>query len=529
MQKMKHKKLIAAAMALMLAASALAGCGASDLGFFSLYNEMSELNSVTISGDLEIEYNPGAMYSYYYSYIEDEPIKLKFSVSGDVEYSGLSDLYLDLKIKYGIDSKDTPHEANLRFFNNVLYMPAEDYIELMIEMKRQDGMSDRMCNSLKNAFLKRSGEYDYVILADTADIYRYLAFSGAAMYAEEIIAEGEEIQQLLYDTLMEAFSGFNSGVTKPISNGYAIEITPETAVGFIDNLYKYVMENKARIHKELIKLYDSLQEYSVETEPGDYEYDEDYEFDEDYDNDYYDYDQWYPLGSIASDKAYYDEMIDGISEAYKLFGPWEHEYYKLLFKGSHLNMQLTKNGGKYTQGVDMDLQYRGKPLFSMKGSISQTINNDIEQETAQTSNPVSLDDLDTLINKTEKEINYVKKAELSWWKWSYYDKEETSRWTSVSFELVEGRNSDYMEMYNEGGTVYVPMRRMLEWFAEEVTWDNAVKKAYVLKAGEKIEMDGKIIDDKMYIRVREFEKLGYTVDYKYDAEWGEHTVSIIKN
>ena len=43
-----------------------------------------------------------------------------------------------------------------------------------------------------------------------------------------------------------------------------------------------------------------------------------------------------------------------------------------------------------------------------------------------------------------------------------------------------------------------------------------------------IDMTGKIIDSRTYIKIRDFEKLGYEVSYNYDQDWGKHSVSIKK-
>jgi len=48
----------------------------------------------------------------------------------------------------------------------------------------------------------------------------------------------------------------------------------------------------------------------------------------------------------------------------------------------------------------------------------------------------------------------------------------------------------------------------------EVSWDGEARKAYVTVDGKKIEMTGVIVNDRTYVKIRDFEKLGATVDYK---------------
>ena len=63
------------------------------------------------------------------------------------------------------------------------------------------------------------------------------------------------------------------------------------------------------------------------------------------------------------------------------------------------------------------------------------------------------------------------------------------------------------------GSVYLPRRQLTENAGYEVSWDAETYKAYVTVDGEKIEMTGRLIDSKTYVKVRDFEKLGATVDY----------------
>lgn len=74
------------------------------------------------------------------------------------------------------------------------------------------------------------------------------------------------------------------------------------------------------------------------------------------------------------------------------------------------------------------------------------------------------------------------------------------------------------------GRTYLPVRQIAEAFDEKVVWDAKVQKVYIEKEGKSIPLDGKLIGNKSYVKIREFEKLGYTV------EWDEetHTASIIK-
>lgn len=63
------------------------------------------------------------------------------------------------------------------------------------------------------------------------------------------------------------------------------------------------------------------------------------------------------------------------------------------------------------------------------------------------------------------------------------------------------------------GSIYLPLRQIMECAGYRVSWDGEERKAYVTVGDEKIDMTGTIINNKTYVKIRDFEKLGATVDY----------------
>lgn len=74
-------------------------------------------------------------------------------------------------------------------------------------------------------------------------------------------------------------------------------------------------------------------------------------------------------------------------------------------------------------------------------------------------------------------------------------------------------------LFDENDSIYIPLRGAAEYLGEEVMWDDTTQEAYILRDGEEIHMDGVLykpdnaFEDMWYVKVRDFEKLGYTVDY----------------
>lgn len=67
-------------------------------------------------------------------------------------------------------------------------------------------------------------------------------------------------------------------------------------------------------------------------------------------------------------------------------------------------------------------------------------------------------------------------------------------------------------------TTYLPLRAIGEACGEDVFWDSAKKQAYVQQGEKRIYVNGFIDAEagRSYLKVRDFEQLGYTVDYNAD-------------
>ncbi|HCC07852.1 MAG TPA: hypothetical protein DEP72_06820 [Clostridiales bacterium] len=60
---------------------------------------------------------------------------------------------------------------------------------------------------------------------------------------------------------------------------------------------------------------------------------------------------------------------------------------------------------------------------------------------------------------------------------------------------------------------YLPARKVVEILGDEINWDDASKKAYVAVDGQNVYLEGVIVNDRTYIKVRELEKIGYKVNW----------------
>ena len=135
---------------------------------------------------------------------------------------------------------------------------------------------------------------------------------------------------------------------------------------------------------------------------------------------------------------------------------------------------------------------------------------------------VEMSALEEKLTALEDKYNPVIGAEIDWG----FEKGDTE---AILYAVRKHYDDSALEWTNvvvEEGRAYVPLRLIAEKLGEEVGWENATKTPYVMKDGQRIDMKGLLQGSTAYVGVRDFEKLGYTVDYTVD-EYGVREARIM--
>jgi len=479
----KLKRTAAILLVLMLSLTAFTGCSATDAGYLAMLLEVSKLDSYTFSGEFTFELNQ----DFLDPYGDAGPMKVYADMSGGVIMSG-DDLYLDCKLKYGINDNKKPNEMNIIISDMEILIPVKDALEAMDVGFRLEGYPDKMRGEIKAALEKELAGYEYFKydLFETPDMNELME----SVMGEKAVA----ISELVIKSLNDMFSGFDSGMTKRITNGYALEVTPEKIVTLADNLVKYVDANKKKLYKDVVKLIKGIENiYGEELVPAE----------------------------ALEEQDFYD-MIDELTGSYQEMSEFDREALQLALKGSYIKDSYTKSGGTYMEAFDMSINYEGKKVFSIKGQMKY-VKEEVKRSDLRTIISIDMETFGDIADAVLKKINHAKEIGITWWNGEY------NNMTSMNVTRLQGFDWDYTDKILEAGTMYLPMRQICEWFGEDVEWDNAAKKAYVVRGAERTEMTGRIQNSRTFIKVRDFEKLGYVVDYEYDSDWGMHKVTLKKN
>jgi hypothetical protein len=102
-----------------------------------------------------------------------------------------------------------------------------------------------------------------------------------------------------------------------------------------------------------------------------------------------------------------------------------------------------------------------------------------------------------------------------------------SKYYTIS--LLDESNSAVVACKSINNRIYLPLRAIGELCGESISWDSTRKKAVIERGDQKTYVTGYLDTTlgKTYVMIRDFEKLGYFVDYEIDSANGAK-ITLIK-
>ena len=469
------KKIISVILIGIMLISTLTGCGVNELGYFNLSKEISSITQYGFNNKTSMEISKE---------LADEEYKIDFDINGEVNMDNLNDLYGTMDFTFKINDVEIENPINIKFVDNKLYISKNALIEIVKYEKMLNGTEEygKVVEKLYNNDLK---DIEYIVYEDLSE--EFVEIPNEIPYAE--------IYESAYEYLAKAFKGFDSKLVKKINNGYSIELTPESTLEFLRNLVTYICVNKETVYDETMNYIENV--YSILGE----------EISQEEKNEI-----------VEEMEASRQDFYDFIDEAALYFEEFEElKEYSNLLNGSIIKQDISKENESYKEVTSAEIIYDD---ISMGKLLSTTRLTPKEVEKVPvTGNTIALEEMEKILEKVENEVNPVQKVELQWY--------ANSSDTQVNkYRLNGATNWDYQPFVIIEDRVYLPLRYIGESFGEDVDWDNVNKKAFVIRGEEKIDMTGLLVESRTMIKIRDFEKLGYKIEYNQVD--GLSTATIIK-
>ena len=501
------KRKIALVLCLALVAFTFLGCSQAELGYLNLAKEMSAQSyemAGQITGEIDFDVLKSIEEKAMAKIAENEP----YMGAQEVGLFGSMTGKKDITIHYTAKVKDSialygDFDVSMGGKNYPLgdvYFDMTDgaYVSKALLMGVYDLSKDLAPEYADTYFYSK--EYRAELeqaLGKEAYIGMNWGDRFLAADIEEYLNMTPPMTSAIYDDAAEflktAFSGFTTGAVSTVPGGYKITLSGQQMQTLLKDALLYVVGNIDQF-MDAYKIY--MQKFM-----GMMDLPEDENMEAEMDMLF---GQEARVAVAAAAGGMRQALIEAQSAGYLDF-----------MDGAKYEAIVKKSGSTYTQTEELSLKDGGRTALLLDTEARLTIKDvNIDSPAAFT----SFGTVEKAVAELEEKYNPVKEASISWWKDS---DPETYLWSWADIDYTRAENGplspqteyDFSEYRIIDGNLYVPLRGICETFGETVTWDNAAKKAYVVRGGERIEMTGMLEYTTTFVKVRDFEKLGYTVSY----------------
>lgn len=492
---MRIKKVLSLLLMIVMVTMCFTGCSSTELNYLNLANEVSELKSFKIDGSLDLNMSKEVLEELFGESVYVKNVKV--DLTGEVS---VDNKYMSIVPKIVIDDV-VLSDCEVLMTEKGLFVDREGLVSLVRYVAKVNTvMSDETLNLFEETLNKELGTYAYIQLTDFSDI---------EIEDANMITEMMEVSEIFEDFSKEILKDFDSNMVTRDGNAYVITMTPENAFSLVKNILSYLEKNIESIYDSVVNILPTFKGTIVEkmyvTESGL----EDNVID-------------FVVEDLTTNKELYVlSLKEGLLEVNKEILDENENIEEVIdfLKGTKVTSSLEKKGNKYIEKDTAVVKVDSKEVVNIVSEIIYTTI-DIKAKDYSGITYISIDDFTSLVDRIQYKVNPVEYMEIQYYNYS----------NSASAELArkEGTETTYFEYRIIEDRIYLPLRKICEYFGEEVYWDNEEHKAYIIRGEEKIDMTGTIINDRTFIKMRDFEKLGYTLDWK-DTGTDMYIVDIHKN
>jgi hypothetical protein len=450
---------------LMLSVSICTGCTSSLGGFFDTLKDIDNIDSKVESGEISIN------------------VTLDEDTQKEVKRHNINPYVLnDMSIAYTVATDSSSSQTSIKAVITVLgttkpltfnidkehvYVKTAELVDLLKVISTED---------YETVYAKVFADCEWIDLAD-------IDIDDDDMDSETM---EKEVNKMV-DAVVKAYASFSSTVATSSGNTYTISLDNMSTATLVKELFSYTKNNAESIKNILTQAIANSQFFV-----GD---DKQYAIAE------LDY-----IASYLQNLTYEEEnsIIEGI-DTYSVAAPSFSAQFSVT---KNKNSSYTKTGSFSLVSDDVTVKIKSEStvgkgdvkigVFPEKVVSVQEIQNRIIK------NPVSIKATLPLTSGNTASTLTVNKG--------YINGFEDFTADSFSQQEVIPRIID--------NRTYLPLRAIAEACGENVNWDNVNKQAYVVVDGQKVVISG-YVDTKLgktYVKVKDFEKLGYTAQYDYDTK-----------
>lgn len=486
---MVYKKWLALLCAVLLLVG-LTGCSTAEIGYLNLVKEMNGLKVYESTGSLAIDLNQlpvgsGGEDARDLAVLQEMlgNLNLSYDIKTDVE-KGIIDS------TFYLTDRSTGEKEELFSMlgsGSTIYFKIDRLISFL------KSFGDSQLNSQLDELF---GSCVYLKI-DGRELARELQQENAGqplpptLFDLSATRQQAAVFQQFCDGLQSVFSGYETGMVTAGNGRYTITIDQDAIQRNLEGFLTYSVNHIDEVAPLLKNLISGMQSQGMPV----------------YSNSSSQLNPLVAIDLMAADvAANRDRYLAQIEELSQLASAGLAK----VDNGSRISMTLEKQGSStYCETLNCDLKL--KDPDTSESMLDLSLNSFSIAKTiapfsinVPTSGVVSLTDLVSRMSRTM---------------------EVATRENRYTLSQGLNQSNGSIEVHNIDGRIYLPLRQVADSFGEDVGWDPATCRAYVIRNGQAIEMTGIIIDDRTFVRVRDFEKLGYVIGWNQDTA----TATITRN
>lgn len=507
------RKVLVIVLTMLLAIGMMTGCSQEELTALNAYTKMSGWETVQQSGTITAEINKEQLLKLISAFAseweadisEEEVSEINNSIFQSLKIDYTAEAYVQAQkifADFDVTLDGELYPLEVYFDGNKITVTKETFASVMKLMEKY-GLTENETYTYMEFLHTYAGDQDGVSISLGDDVNYYTEQKDVATEL------GKNVTALAADFIKTAFSDYTSSLSSAEGNGVKFEVTYEKLVKEFGSLLGYYIGHKDKIASAwdtaaaaYAKAFEDLFSYhgaDVAIAEDNQEF----------------------LPEMTADRILSSagDLTDGLEMIQNALN--ESPTLKDIVNGANLSCTITPTGkDAYDMKYDFALPYQGVNMLTMNMTDHRM---KIDKVAERQYDSAVLHDFDAEYENFMNRQYPIINAKLSW-------HEGGVLFGDITFYR---KNLDYTLYYDYAwrpfieidDRIYVPMRTIAEGLGYEVQWDNENEKAYVLDGDNRIDMSGFVREDTTYIKVRDFEKLGCTVDYVQNGSSNTATVA----
>ena len=496
------KKKLAALLCGVMCVTAFTGCSRTELAYLKMSSDlMDTMTSCAVEGTMQADIDFDALQvmgedvakaTGVVTYPSEDGLTGKKSLKVDYDMNmNLDTLEYDMSFDVAYGGKTYDLGKLYYSLNKGVFVTSDTLWGMYQIYGDMAGSKDMyiMSDAFAQDFRKTISEARYIELASVEQL------TGVDM--DSVVPEQNmaELYDAVFTFYEDVLDGFETGMIKEINGGYQIKADGQEVAQLVADLLHFVADNPEQIigatESYMMAVMDSVEAGTPEetaAAKGEMAY------------------------LFAEARASQDDFVAAAEQmAVMVEGAMQNEGVDMVLDSFDYVATVKKAGDSFHSMAAYTVKHEGKSVCSL---VTDSV---MKKADVQINFPVkgmTVDELKEKLAKLEEKYNPVAGVSVTWGMYdSGSDYAEIHTMRSVAEGSYFGSNYNWSEMIIEDGRAYLPLRMIAETLGEEVGWENSTKTPYVVQNGERIDMKGKLQDDRAFVGIRDFEKLGYTVTY----------------